>query len=134
MLKIFFLIIVVIVFNACQQCEPTTEPNIIVSFSWPKSYTSFKTLNDTTFHTFKNNILPLAINQDTTRLILKDSTNQDTLIISYRRTFNYEKSNCGYEIRLNDFKLVPTKSFKSGVFSLNNNSKISANYALNLDN
>ncbi len=132
MLRILFLIAIVLVLNACQQCKPTTEPNIIVSFAGPKSYTSFKTLNDTTSHSFKNNILPLAINQDTTRLILKDSTNQDTLIISYRRTFNYEKTNCGYEITLNDFKLIPTKSFKSGVFSQNNNSKISASYALNL--
>ena len=89
-------------------------------------------IQKSTFLSFKNNILPLAINKDTTRLILKDSTNQDTLIISYRRTFNYEKSNCGYEITLNDFKLIPTKSFKSGVFSQNNNSKIYASYALNL--
>lgn len=133
MFRILFIFSIVFGLNACQNCKPTTEPNLYVSFSGSNKYSKFRTFKDTSYFQISNQILPLSINQDTSRLILKDSINQDTLIITYQRNFKYKNSNCGYEITLSNFKLIPTNSFKTGIFSLNSNSKISANYALILD-
>ena len=134
MIKILFFLTLVLSLSACQHCQPTTEPTLYVTFLPSKTYTKFRTLNDSTYFSINNHVLPLAINQDTTRIIVKNSSSEDTLILSYNRTFEYKNGNCGYEITLSNFKLIPTSTFKSGTFLINNNSKISASYALNLLN
>ena len=131
-MKYLFIICFLYLTFSCNPCKNSREPWLLVKTTPLKNYTHFRIPNDSTYYPMSDSNVPLALNQDSTFLILKNGSELDTLSISYVRTVNYQKENCGYVVRLSNLKLNPTSSFQDGVFKEVIDANKNYSYALTL--
>jgi len=132
-MKFFFIFCYLYLTIACNPCKNSREPWLLINTPSSINYTHFRIPNDSTFYPMSDSNIPLAMNQDSTFLILKNGSDFDTLSISYVRTVNYQKENCGYVVRLSNLKLNSTSSFKKGDFSEVKDANKNYSYALTLN-
>lgn len=121
MKNLFILVLIILIFTSCVDCEDTSEPlaiflfkNEYVEYKEVRGINSEDIINVTNF----DDGYPLSIVSDTTTLLFYDTASIDTLSIRYKRNFDFESNQCGFTVTLSDFENLPQTSFDSLSFKI----------------
>ena len=123
--------------SACENCGPSAEPLLTISFV-PQANATASPMVDTLYSLDSRQALPLRayqkfplrsatvplnLNADSTRYVFESGGRRDTLTVFYVRDVGYRNRKCGYVIELIDPKgkqARTTRGIIDGVFYLRN--------------
>lgn len=112
-----FLLLIAFFFWQCEQCNEEKEVEMEVWFSnfevppqWDKIYVvgSEKQVIPGTIisdqgPSFK---LPINTNADSTKYVFQSGATLDTLLISYKRVFDFQSNNCGFTLGFENERVI----------------------------
>ena len=110
-------LLLAVVLWGCENCGPSAEPLLSLSL---QSLTTIKIdtvyspdtrqplpaqpYSVTSLTTSRQLVLPINLNADSTRYVVRLSGQQDTITVFYKRDFSYRDRKCGYVVNLIDPK------------------------------
>ncbi|NME72593.1 DUF6452 family protein [Flammeovirga aprica] len=129
MKQLLQLIIMMMIFTACNECQYGDEPIMDLHFSYdygksegdynPPDYDYVNFLGSDSVIAFSYELAyPLSIVSDTTTLVFSGGDQRDTLSIKYKRNFNFQSKECGYTVTLSDFQTLKETTFDSVSFQI----------------
>lgn len=123
-----FLLLIAVLFWQCEQCNEEKEVEMEVWFSnfevppqWDKIYVvgSEKQVIPGTIisdqgPSFK---LPINTNADSTKYVFQSGATLDTLLISYKRVFDFQSNTCGFTLAFEEEDVIRSpRDLKSHIY------------------